>query len=351
MRTEPEKRPLRVLHGTMEIGNQMHTLARGLTKTGVRAKTVNYYPTYLGYPADQTLDLSRYPDFEQAQKAAEAFAARAVGEFDLFHFHFGTSLTPSHADLLLLKVLGKPVLMHHWGSDVRLYSEALKRNPHVRVKTQNEAAIRNRLSFLSRFVDTCVVGDWELYDYVRDYYARVVVLPQAIDLGAYPLPEPRPPGKPLTVVHAPTNPEVKGTESILRAVEALQGRYGFVFRLVQGVPHEEARKIYAEADLVVDQVRIGSYGLLAVEAMALGKPVLCYISDFMKEKYPKNLPVISAGPDTVEETLEFLLNNRDFLLETGERSRRYVEEHHDADRICPKLRELYESLIRRKETR
>ena len=32
--------------------------------------------------------------------------------------------------------------------------------------------------------------------------------------------------------------------------------------------------MYAQADLVVDQVLIGWYGALAVETMAMGKPVI-----------------------------------------------------------------------------
>ena len=39
----------------------------------------------------------------------------------------------------------------------------------------------------------------------------------------------------------------------------------------------------AKADVIVDQLRCGSHGVFAVEAMATGKPVLCYIRDELVE--------------------------------------------------------------------
>jgi hypothetical protein len=45
--------------------------------------------------------------------------------------------------------------------------------------------------------------------------------------------------------------------------------------IVEGLPHEEARKRYARADIVVDQLNAGWHGVFALEAMALGKPSSC----------------------------------------------------------------------------
>ena len=44
--------------------------------------------------------------------------------------------------------------------------------------------------------------------------------------------------------------------------------------IVEGVPHDEARERYARADIVVDQLNAGWHGVFALEAMALGKPVV-----------------------------------------------------------------------------
>ena len=105
--------------------------------------------------------------------------------------------------------------------------------------------------------------------------------------------------------------------------------------------HSEARKIYEEADIIIDQLRIGSYGLLAIEAMAMGKTVITFISDPMKDKYPKELPIISANPDSLKDTLEYLIINKDMLEKKGEDGRLFVEKYHDSNLIAKNLLELY----------
>ena len=50
--------------------------------------------------------------------------------------------------------------------------------------------------------------------------------------------------------------------------------------------HGEALGRLAAADLVVDQLVLGWYGAVAVEAMALGRPVLAYIREDEAEDNP-----------------------------------------------------------------
>jgi glycosyltransferase involved in cell wall biosynthesis len=108
--------------------------------------------------------------------------------------------------------------------------------------------------------------------------------------------------------------------------------------------HYEAKKIYKEADLIIDQLLLGSYGLFSIEAMAMGKPVLTWISDFMKDKYPDDLPIISANPDSIKDKLKNILDNRDMLLEIGKKGRKYVEKYHDKEIVVKNLINLYKEI-------
>ena len=91
--------------------------------------------------------------------------------------------------------------------------------------------------------------------------------------------------------------------------------------LVENVPHAEVRRIYETADLLVDQVLVGWYGGLAVELMALGKPVVAYLRDTGLELIPpelkNDLPVISASPATLKAILRALVQDRPRLRELG----------------------------------
>ena len=321
---------LKVLHGTIEIANQMNTITKGLKELGVDAKTLNYYPTYLGYEADYTININSFKSFNEANIETKALAQRMIEKNDVFHFHFGTSLTLDYSDLHLLKEHGKKIIMHHWGSDVRMLSVAKKINPYVEVKDLDEEGIKRRLSFLSKYVDYCVVADQELYCYVKNFYKNVILIPQAINISKYKISNiDMQKNEKFLIVHAPTHRQGKGTNFIINAIEKLKYKYDFEFKLVENLSHDEAKKIYSKADLIIDQVLSAGHGLFALECMAMGKPVVCFISDFMKGYYPKELPIISAGRDEIETKLEFILNNKDMLGAIGANGIEYVKAHHD----------------------
>ena len=331
---------LRVVHGTMEIANQMRALTNGIAAKGHYAKTLCYYPNYLKYHADYSFDIRQYADpVEQSKR----IAAEILSEFDIFHFHYGMTLTLDQSDLPVLKDIGKKVVMHHWGSDVRLLSKALEVNPYIKVKSTDEEAIKRNLEHLSRYIDHGIIADRELYLFVKDYYKNIHFIPQAINLEEYPY-MPSSKKKKLLLVHAPTSPEIKGSQYIINAVEKLRPHYNIEFKLIQGMSHEEAKQWYQQADLIVDEILCGAYGLLAIECMSMGKPVISWIPDYMKEHYPAELPLLSANPDTISQVIKNALDNRDALPEIGRRGRAYVEKYHDVNRVSEQLIALYRSL-------
>lgn len=332
----------RIVQGSIEIANQMNVVNKELKNRGFDSKSINYYPSYLNYEDDQVLDLSKFNDVNQIINTTKKIAVELIPKNDIFHFHFGSSLCYDYSDLPLYKELDKKVIMQYWGSDVRMLSKAIKLNPFAVVKEKNEDLIKRRLELISKYVPNCLV-DYELAEYVKDYHERVHYTKFAIDLGKYKyIKETN--NKKVLIVHAPTSPEIKGTKYILKAIEELKEKYDFDFKLVHGMSHEEAKKVYIQADIILDQVLCGSYGVLSVESMAMGKPVICWISDFMKEKYPKDLPIISANPDNIKEKIENLLNNIDSLKDIGLKGRKYAEKYHDKNLVVDNLLKIYEKI-------
>ncbi len=334
---------LRVLHGTMEIANQINTLAKGLKfQPNLKVGAVNYYSTYLDYAKYTKPDFFWCKNQRDASLATKMFAADKIVEYDIFHFHFGTSLTLDYSDLPLYEKLNKKIVMHYWGSEVRQLSIARTYNPYVMVKTTDEQQIIRNIENISQHVSNCLVADAELYLYVKDYFPNIYFLPQAIDLAKYlPVKTNKVKKTKPLLVHAPTHSGIKGTEYVLKAIEALRSEFDFDFQLIQGMKHEEALKIYCKADLVIDQLLAGSYGLFAIEAMALGKPVICWISEYMQTQYPKELPILIANPDTITEKLRYFLQNQDVLPQIGNNGRTYVERYHDSFKVAKQLVDIY----------
>jgi Glycosyltransferase len=333
---------IKVLHGTMEIANQMYTISEGMKKIGIESKTLNYYPNYSNSKLDYIFDINRFDNINEANTETKKLASRMITDYDVFHFHFGTSLVIDNSDLPLLKKIGKKAIMQHWGSDVRLYSKAVKYSPNVKVKMKDENFIKRELQYLSTYISNCAVCDYELYDYVKDYYENVHIINQSIDLNRFKMNSAN--NKKMLIVHAPTNREVKGTDYIIKAIDDLKLTYDFDFKLIENISYEESIKIYEKADIVVDQLLIGSYGLVAIENMALGKPVLCYINERMKEKYPAELPIISCGIENIKEKIEYLIKNQDSLKEIGLKGRKYVEKYHDINTLNSEIIKIYKKL-------
>lgn len=323
---------IRILHGTMEIANQMYTYTSGLKRLGAYARTLNYYNSYLNYKTDWNIPF---------HKISNDFIRKIIDQFEIFHFHFGTSLIPNKSDLPILKKLGKVLLMQYWGSDVRRKSIAEKFNPYAKVKV-NEEVIKKDLELVSQYIEHAIT-DFVLFEYIVDYHKHLHYIPQAINLGNYQY-KIKEPNEKLIIVHAPTSPEFKGTDYIIKSVNKLKKKYQIEFILVQGKSHDEAKKIYQNADIVVDQLHSEGYGLFAIESMAMGKPVVTSIPDYYLKKYPERPPVIRANPDNIEEVLEKLISNPRILPELGKKGREYVEKHHDIEKIKYDLLQLYYEL-------
>lgn len=110
------------------------------------------------------------------------------------------------------------------------------------------------------------------------------------------------------IAHAPNHRRIKGTEYLLKAVSRLQEMGIEVeLKLIEKVPPEEARAIYASADLIADQFCIGSFGMFAMEGLALGKPVLAYLDEEHLGDPVFNLPIVNTTPENLTCVLAVLL--------------------------------------------
>lgn len=151
----------------------------------------------------------------------------------------------------------------------------------------------------------------------------------------------------LRIVHAPNHRHFKGTQYLETAVNELKNEgIAIELVLVERVPNEQALEIYRSADVIFDQCLIGFHGYFAIEAMALGKPVMCFIRD--PEKYllhPQQCPLLNIHRDDLKQLLRHLATcERQVLQDIGQRSRAYVEQYHSLDAFAKRLKKCYESL-------
>ena len=308
---------MRVTHGPVNIAGIPWANVEALRRKGVDARLVVFNRAKLHPEADWSLDRRGPLPVRLAQQAA-AFA-RLLPRTDVFHFYFGLTLLPKSVQFAALRASGRKSVMHWLGSDIR-------------------GKPRGELDWADR-ADAQIVGSYDAIRWVPDAH----VVPPGIDLTAY---TPRPPSdnpRPL-VVHAPSNRGKKGTEHVIEACAHLQVELD----IVEGVPHDEARERYARADIVVDQLNAGWHGVFALEAMALGKPVVAHLKPDVVERsaeaFGVRVPIVSANADTLVDALRPLVADSNRRRELGAAGRAYVEQVHDIDRVADRLLDLYRSL-------
>jgi glycosyltransferase involved in cell wall biosynthesis len=354
---------MRILHCPTDVGGVAWTLSRAERKLGLESTVMIFQKSQFDFPADIDLGLDK-TSLARSRMRILLFLRDALTRYDVFHFNYGTSLMPYYyypsflelGDLPILRGLGKGIVVTYQGSDVRqksFYSSNLaisaRHADYYQATYCNDKADilkMKRAAKFERHADKIFAITPDLLHWLP---AKAEFLPIAqVDLNDWQ-PERQNRGNKLTLLHSPTNRAGKGTKYILEAIERLEGRYRDIeLILVEGIPHDKVKDLYRKADLVIDQLLGGWYGGFAVEAMALGKPVVCYIREedlkFIPSQMKDDLPIVNATPDTIYEVLSGLVEQRDQLRLMGERSRAYVERWHDPMKIALRTKEVYESI-------
>ena len=290
---------------------------QALRRKGVDAKLVVVERQKLHPEADVSLD--RPAGFWGRQAVQWPAFLRLLPRTDIFHVYFGWTLVPRKLTWPILKATRRRSVLHFLGSDIRGKS-------------------RDELAY-ARGADAHIVGSYDALRWMPDAH----VVPPGLDLREYAPAPPEGSAKPV-VLHAPSSRRRKGTEHVVEACAGLDVE----LEIVEGLRHDEARRHYARADIVVDQLNAGWYGIFALEAMALGKPVLSYLRPEAVQETERELgvevPIVPVTKDTLRERIRDLAASPDERRRIGALSRAYVEAVHDADQGADRLMAIYRSL-------
>ena len=309
--------PVRVVHCPVNTAGVPWANVQALRTRGVDARLVVFNRYALHPEADWSLD--RKGGLARKQATQWSALARLLPRADVFHFYFGLTLVPQSLQFPILRALRKRSVMHYLGSDIR-------------GKSPSELAFGKKAG-------AEIVGSYDAIRWVPD----AEVIPPGIDVKAIAPAPPSDRARP-TILHAPSSRRRKGTEAIIAACDGLDAD----LVLVEGLNHDDAFERYRNADIVVDQLNAGWYGVFAIECMALGKPVVTYLHEEAVERTERELgvrvPIVSATRDDLRERLERLVASAAERRRIGAESRAYAEHVHDLDHVADRLLALYARL-------
>ncbi len=308
---------MRVTHAPVNTAGIPWTNVRALRDRGVDAQLVVFNRYALHPEAD--VDLQRRGGLLRQQATQWRAFARLAPRTDIFHFYFGLTLLPKLVQFPLLRALGKRSVMHFLGSDIR-------GKPPEELEWAKRAGAR-------------VVGSYDAARWVPDAH----VIPPGIDVHAIAPAPPSDRKRPI-VLHAPSSRRRKGTEHVVTACRELDVE----LEIVEGLDHREAFERYRRADVIVDQLNAGWYGVFAIEAMALGKPVVTFLHEEAvrrtEEAFGVPVPIVGATKETLAEVLRPLTESAGERRRVGAASRAYAEEVHGLERMTDRLLALYAEL-------
>ncbi|GAA5262955.1 glycosyltransferase family 4 protein [Methanocalculus sp. MC3] len=306
---------MKILHVASTVTN-IYTLATAQRALGLTVDVISFLPNIRNNFFDIYLP-TKLPPFIQSLKKTPQLINIAK-KYDIIHFH-GTSGCSFYLDFLIYKKMGKKIVLHHRGIEW----------PNFYKKEY----------FMSRFADYKFISTPDLLT----YSPNAEWLPNPINIENIKLSDRKSNNNIINVVHPPTSIKqgtYKGTSTIIKTMEEIQReRPEINFQLVLNKTHKEALEIYKSADIIVDQLLVGFYGMVTIESMALGIPVVCFVHDNYGD-----IPVWNATVDTFKDRLLQLADDRNALSSLSKKGREYVERVHDSAKVARRTLEVYESI-------
>lgn len=347
--TQAPAESIRVYIAPTNYAQQGWEWARALDAIpGVGAKNMAVdVPGGFDFRADTTVPVPVHASSELWQSSEFSAVTRFThvlieAERALFGGLFGRDV---NREVAALSAAGVSVAFLAHGTDVRLPSrhrESTVWSPYAdggyAVERQERQAARN-IAILEGSSRPVFVSTPDLLtDLPTAMWCPVVVVPErwaAARVGGA--------AEPVRVAHVPSKSAVKGTPLIEPVLSGLVDSGVISYQPVAGVPSADMPRRYGSADIVLDQFRLGSYGVAACEAMAAGCVVVGHVipsvRSHVRAATGRDLPIVEATPETLGSVLIALADDPAQRAVLGDAGRSFVREVHDGRRSAAALLE------------
>lgn len=358
---------MKVLHLPTTVGGQGWGLAQAERKIGLDSSVLIRRNNILNYPCNMSMELEKCNNgISKFIKSLQWVYKVCRSDYDILHFNFGSTIMDlthigfGEPDLPFYKKKGRGLFVTFNGCDVRQKYKLMKEvefsachNNLCSEVCNNPVWDRRKQKNVEKF-DKYVDGIFAITpDLLRFLPKRAIYLPKTISSWDSIEKTAINKRKKISIIHAPTDRIIKGTDYIVKAINQVKRKYGDVieFTMIENMSHQDAIKAYNDADVVIDQLMIGWYGGFAVEVMKMGKPVMCFMRDedfqYVDSKMARDCKetIINIKPDNIYDKICEFIENRNLLEYYGGLSYEYVNKWHDPVRVAKMVKGYYEEAL------
>lgn len=344
--------PVRLLIGPTNSATQGYYWARAAERLpGVTAASI-----YFGAANSGPIGRADFPITKTVALNSVAWASRQRQEIlrgfthvlyesqrPLLPAYYGDDLIEEVRDL---QDHGISVAMVSHGSDIRLPSRHVQIEPHSPftkpldgMTERLEEGAAHRQNLLRRLGVPNFVSTPDLLRYVPD----AEWLPTLTDPGLWNRMAPRDfSARPLRVLHIPSRASLKGTQFVHESMERLDEEGVIQYTEAQGVPYAGMPAMVDKADMLIDQLLIGAYGVASVEAMFAGRLVAAHVDGFTREQIARrtgrDLPLIEVDPSTLEDRMREIAADPESYAGLAAEGRQFAEAVHSPELVSEILR-------------
>lgn len=313
---------------------------------------VNYIAPSELYMTNYTysFDYSRMSSFKRWGISLFLFV-KFLFKYDIFHFFSGETILTRKTrkfEFLFYRLFNKKIIMHFVGADIRNTDYVQWKEQNMEGYLQGTHRSFEPLSWQSELMDDSVKFACKVLvstpDLLKIYPGYALYYPVLLDLEKFEKEISNikvDPTNEIVIMHAPSNPIVKGSRMIEPVLRRIKNDYGDNVKLIlredlHGVTRYSASrydlfKAFMKSDIVIDQMVIGWYGLQAIEAIMTQNQVVSYIEKGLESYLFPGSPIISANAldlySVIEACIQRHLNGQvDF-----NKAKRWVKKYHSIE--------------------
>ncbi|MDD5679967.1 MAG: hypothetical protein PHI59_01855 [Candidatus Omnitrophica bacterium] len=279
-----------------------------------------------------------------------------AARYEIVHYHFIATLGYSGWDLPVLKQMGRRIVMHFRGCDIRERKKNMELNPEFNICQKCDyyipyekkygcevSRINRRRQLAKRYGDAFLVTTPDLMDFMP----QAMYLPLFAPVAEVNEKNPRSKigGSAITLVHVTNHPGIEGSDEIDTVVRGLK-EDGFDVKLTRlsGVSYDKVLEAYANSDLSVGKLKMGYYANAQIESMYCGTPAITFVHPRFMTDDLLDSGFIFTPITKLRQTLEDLLKCPDKIEKKKLIARESILRLHDNKVLAERLLKLYDEL-------